>query len=97
MDALLRSEARVPTTLPRRYLAQLCRHFQHRLPVTLTEDAGTIAFPIGPCTLAAEADALVMQVQAPDAEALAQVQGIVGRHLVRFGFRDELVVSWSNC
>ena len=31
------SEARVPTAVPRRYLAQLCKHFQHKLPVVFDE------------------------------------------------------------
>ncbi|MBS0561653.1 MAG: DUF2218 domain-containing protein, partial [Proteobacteria bacterium] len=50
------AEARVPTELPRRYLAQLCKHFQHKLPVTLEETRGHIAFPSGDCDVTAEAD-----------------------------------------
>ena len=51
------SQARVPTAVPRRYLGQLCKHFQHRLAVELTETRGRIEFPMGVCTLDAEAAA----------------------------------------
>ena len=37
------SEARVATAAPARYLAQLCKHFAHKLPVTLGDDRGRIA------------------------------------------------------
>lgn len=39
------SEARVPTTAARRYLGQLCKHFEHKLPVALAEHHGRIDFP----------------------------------------------------
>ncbi len=29
------AEALVPTALPRRFMAQLCKHFQHKLAVVL--------------------------------------------------------------
>lgn len=47
------SEARVATDVPRRYLGQLCKHFQHRLPVELTEPraASTSPWVSAPSTL----------------------------------------------
>jgi len=88
------SEARVPTTVPRRFLAQLCKHFAHRLPVTLTEDHGRIEFPAGVCLLDAEAETLVLRVTSDDEAALAGLQDVVARHLERFAFRDKPEVRW---
>jgi hypothetical protein len=94
--AAVTAEACVATEVPRRYLAQLCKHFQHKLPVELTETRGQVAFPMGSCTLDAEAvpGVLLMRATAADEEALVTVQGIVARHLERFAFREALTVAW---
>ncbi len=98
MDAhpTLSSEARVPTAAPRRYLGQLCKHFQHKLPVTLAEDHGRIEFPTGVCQLDAEAEALVMRVTADDEAALASLEDVIARHLERFAFRDKPEIRWAR-
>ena len=98
MDAhpMLSSEARVPTAVPRRYVGQLCKHFEHKLPVTVAEGHGRIEFPAGVCTLEATADAetLVLRVTASDEAALARLEEVVARHLERFAFRDKPEVHW---
>lgn len=94
MAAPASSEARVPTAIPRRYLAQLCKHFQHRLPVFLDETAGCIAFSGGTCALRADSDSLVMRIDAADEPALAQLEDVVARHLLRFAFREPPNVRW---
>ncbi len=86
--------AQVATELPRRYMTQLCKHFEHRLPVTLAEDSGHITFAAGTCALRAEAGSLVMTVEAADAEVLAQMEGVVARHLLRFAFREPPEIVW---
>jgi hypothetical protein len=93
---ILSSEARVPTAVPRRYLAQLCRHFQHKLPVTLAEDHGRIEFPGGVCALEAEAGTLVLRVTAEDDAALATLEDVAARHLARFAFRDKPEIHWTR-
>ena len=92
----LSSEARVPTAAPRRYLGQLCKHFQHKLPVTLAEDHGRIEFTAGVCLLDADAEALVMRVTASDEAALATLEDVIARHLGRFAFRDEPEIRWAR-
>ena len=98
MDAVMRSEARVATAVPRRYLGQLCKHFQHKLPVELSETQGRIDFPMGVCTLDAAAlpGTLLMRATAPDEDALAKLEEVVGRHLERFAFREPLTVQWER-
>jgi hypothetical protein len=82
--------------VPRRYLAQLCRHFQHRLPVTLEEDHGRIEFPAGVCTLTAGGETLILRATAADEEALAQVEDVTARHLERFAFREQPDIRWTR-
>ncbi len=85
---VLRSEAWWETGSSARYMAQLCKHFAHRLPVTLNERDGQMVFPAGTCDVAAEETGLRMRVSAEDEAGLEQLQSVVIRHLQRFAFRD---------
>lgn len=97
-QTILSSEARVATNMPRRYLGQLCKHFQHRLPVVLDEWQGRIEFPAGACDLhaAAEGGILHLRVNAADEASLGQLEDVVARHFERFAFRDDLKVHWTR-
>lgn len=90
------SEARVATGSPARYLGQLCKHFAHRIPVTQEGDTGSIAFDMGTCRLAVDGEALVLRIEAADADGLAQTQDVVARHLLRFAFRDPPSIVWHQ-
>jgi hypothetical protein len=97
MDAappLRSSEAFVRTSVPSRYLQQLCKHFQHKRPVTHDERSGRIAFPMGDCRLEAGEGVLRLTVTAPDDAGVAQLQDVVARHLVRFAFREDIHADW---
>jgi hypothetical protein len=97
MDAtspLRSSEALVRTSAPGRYLQQLCKHFQHKLPVTHDERWGRIAFSMGDCRLEAGEGVLRLTVTAPGDARVAQLQDVVARHLVRFAFREDIQVDW---
>ncbi len=87
--------ARVGTPLPRRYMTQLCKHFEHRLAVSYDETKGSIRFEAGLCRLAVEPDALVMTVETADEAALPQLQDVVARHLLRFAFREPPEIVWQ--
>ena len=90
------SEARVASPLAGRYLVQLCKHFQHRLPVTLQDDSGAVVFESGVCALKASDGILTMALDAVDAEHMVSLKDVVARHLVRFAFREELLIEWSE-
>lgn len=94
---MLHSEARVALESPGRYLGQLCKHFAHKLPVTLEEVRGSIAFPMGICRLEAVEGLLVLQAEAEGAEALEQLQQVAARHLLRFAFRAPPEINWTPC
>lgn len=71
-----------------RYMAQLCKHFAHKLPVTLNERDGQIVFGAGTCDVRAEETGLRMRISAADEASLHQLQSVIVRHLQRFAFRD---------
>ncbi|WP_431281733.1 DUF2218 domain-containing protein [Humitalea sp. 24SJ18S-53] len=88
------SQAHVAMATPARYLGQLCKHFAHKIPVTQEADRGTITFPAGFCSLEATQDTLVLRVTGADEEAVAKLEDVVARHLLRFAFREPPVVNW---
>lgn len=96
MQPNLCSEARVPTAMPGRYLAQLRRRFERKLPVTLAEGRGRIEFPRGVCALKAGDETLVMRLSAGAEASLARIEDVVARHLLRFAFREKPEVHWTR-
>lgn len=92
-----RSEARVATHRSARYAKQLAAHLGRRVEAHWSEETGRgeLTFGGGTATLVAEADALLLAVEG-DTDELAGLEDVVGRHLVRFGSRDELVVEWHR-
>jgi hypothetical protein len=89
------SEARISTPLGKRYLGQLCKHFEHKIPVTLADGVGKITFDAGSCDLTSDAETLVMLCTADAPEKLARVEDVVARHLARFAFRDVPEIVWQ--
>jgi uncharacterized protein len=90
------SVAKIATPNAQKYLTQLCKHFQHKLPATWAESAGTIDFPAGRCELRAKDGELEISLASPDTSRLTQLQDVVARHLIRFAFREELAIAWSR-
>jgi len=90
------SAALVRTDRPARYGKQLVAHLNRRSTGEWDEAAGAgwIQFSGGRAVLTAAAEGLDLRLTAEGAEHLALLEGVVGRHLVRFGTRDELVVRW---
>ena len=94
-DPILRAEAQIPTASASKYLQQLCKHFQHKLPATFDAQAGQITFPLGKTTLAADDRTLTIHVEAANGEDMERLKDVVARHLARFAFREELSVNWN--
>ncbi|WP_232246571.1 DUF2218 domain-containing protein [Kitasatospora mediocidica] len=89
--------ARVTTARPERYIKQLVSHLGHKASAELAADGrGTITFRQGTCVLAPIGHQLDLIATAGDLDALADVQEIVTRHLVRFaGEEEDLGVEWT--
>ncbi len=95
-DATLRAEAQIPTASASKYLQQLCKHFQHKLPATFDAQAGQITFPLGQTRLAADDQTLTIRLEAASDEDMERLKEVVVRHLARFAFREELKVEWRE-
>lgn len=91
------STAAVATARPERYAKQLVAHMGRKVPATWDETSGTgrVSFPAAELTLRRGTDALLLELRAESVE-LDRWEDVVGRHLVRFGTRDELIVSWRR-
>ena len=90
------STARVATDRGERYRKQLASHFGNKIEVTESPAGTMLAWGFGgTTTLTVESGALVMLAAADDAETLDRVKDVTGRHLVRFGEKDGLVVTWQ--
>lgn len=89
------SESRVPTVNGSKYLQQLCKHWSHKLEVEFTPEKGLVRFATSQATMIAEADALLVRVEAENAATLERMQGVVADHLDRFAFREApLAFDW---
>ncbi len=93
----LASRADVPTDAPDRYAKQLISHLGRRIP--FTEDAeGTwttvVAGARGRITVGN--GVLGLRAEAPEEQALARVEHVLGSHLERFGARAGLTVTWHR-
>ena len=96
---MLVSVAVVPTDAPARYAKQLLSHLGRKVTVEPVperpEPAGRLVFAYGVGDVLPGPAALELRATAGDAESLAHVQDVLARHLVRFGARRELVVTWG--
>lgn len=87
--------AGVKTPMARRYLRQLCKHLEHKMPVDLDEATRRIAFPMGDCLLQAADDSVRLVCEAPNDVALKRLEGIMTLHLTRFAFQETLDIAWA--
>lgn len=93
---MIQSTARVDTDRAGRYLAQLCRHFAHKVRAEWDDQRGLADFGWGTCAMEATDQALLLRAEAPDAQALDRVEHVVADHAERFGARDGLTVAWQR-
>lgn len=91
------SRALVPTAHASRYLQQLCKHWSHKFEVSFDATQGTVPFPEGrKVDFHADETTLTLDVTAEDEAGVARMEEVVANHLVRFAFREELVIEWNR-
>lgn len=99
--------ARIPTTSASKYLQQVCKHWEHNLPVTFDTTHGQITFARDArgadwpadaiVTLDAEDDILVCTINASAEGQRDGLKGALERHIDRFAFREvPLAYNWSD-
>lgn len=95
MTALF-SRADVATGSPGRYAKQLVAHLGRKLPFS-TEGAVSTA-TIGGATgqVIVGDDVLTLTAAGDDPAAVRVVEDVLGRHLERFGARNDIVVHWTR-
>ncbi len=94
---VLTASARLDTDRPQRYLKQLVSHLGNRLETSSAdEDHASVVMQNGShCELVAATTGISMVATATDAEALASVEDVVGRHLLRFTGDEAMTTDWS--
>jgi hypothetical protein len=92
---VLTARADVRTDSPARYAKQLVSHLGRRTAWTTDGDTSSAEIGGGTGTVVVGDGVLTLLAAAGDAETLARVQDVLGRHLERFGQRNELAVTWS--
>ncbi len=88
------ARADVATETPERYAKQLASHLGRRVPFEETPDGSVCTFPGGRAVIRSGEGQLTLLAEAADEAALATVQDVLGRHLERFGQRQNLSVTW---
>src|SRR5690348_11486817 len=96
MSELLTARAVVATDAAPRYAKQLTSHLGRRLEVRTEPEGDRLVFDEGSCLVVPGPEALELRASASSADALDHVQDVVGRHLERFGQRNELTVTWQT-
>ncbi|MEI2301738.1 DUF2218 domain-containing protein [Ensifer sp. MJa1] len=72
-----------------KYLAQLCKHFAHKVDVEQEGDRAELRFSCGTGYLQATPDGLSIRALSPDVAELADTKSVIESHLLRFAFREE--------
>jgi hypothetical protein len=92
--ATISSRADVVTATPARYAKQLVSHLGRRLE--WVTDGATSTAAVGTATgqIVVGDGVLTLLASGPDEEGVARAEDVLGRHLVRFGQRNELTVTW---
>ena len=78
------------------YLKRLCRHFSHKLDVSLNDKDGMIHFPFGDCAIEVTDAEMDIRIDVPDPAELDRAEHVVESHLLRMANKDEPVVNWTR-
>lgn len=88
------ARAQVATTSADRYAKQLSSHLGRHGELREVSDGTVVVLANGECRLVSQPESLELYASAPTQEDLERVMEIVGKHLERFGQRNELTVTW---
>jgi hypothetical protein len=92
--ATISSRADVVTPTPERYAKQLLSHLGRK--IEWTTDGATSKARIGEATgvIVVGDGVLTLLASGEDEAGVVRVEDVLGRHLQRFGQRNELTVNW---
>jgi hypothetical protein len=92
----LSSRADVVTERPERWAKQLVSHISHKVAHEKTERGDELTIGDGLGIVSVTPGFVVLEAYANDADLLARVEDVLGRHLERFAEKDGLTVTWSR-
>lgn len=95
MTALF-SRADVATSSPERYAKQLVSHLGRKISFDTDGAVSTAAIGGGVGQIIVGDGVLTLTAAGDDPAAVAVVEDVLGRHLERFGARNELAVHWTR-
>ena len=90
------ARAAVATERPERYAKQLVSHLGRKAEVREEPEGSRLVIGEASCLVVPGEGVLELRAEASSEDGLALVQNVVGGHLVRFGEKDELVVTWTS-
>ena len=90
----LTAHAAVVTDRPERFAKQLVSHLGRKAEVRQEPEGSRLVIGDASCLVAPGSGVLELHASATSEDGLALVEQVVGGHLVRFGEKDELVVTW---
>jgi hypothetical protein len=90
------AKAEVKSDKAASYLVQLCKHFAHKVPTEYDETRGRVDFQLGNCEMRSSGDLLILECRAESEPGLERLMQVVADHLVRFAWKENLVISWTK-
>jgi len=95
---MARSTTTVATENGWKYLQQLCKHWAHKLEVSLDEQnhKAVVKFSEATASMQSDSSSLTVRIETDDPAKLETYQGVVASHLDRFAFREApLPFDWK--
>lgn len=94
---MIETTATLSTGNAAKYIAQLCKHFAHKVDVSHSDGHGECRFVCGTAVMDAEETTMRIRVTAPDEDQSKETQQVIESHLLRFAFREELQpLQWQR-
>lgn len=96
----MKTSTHIKTESAHKYIAQLCKHFAHKVESTYSIDhdaktaEGLTKFPMGHAVFAAKDNVLNVHAECENEEACKAMHGVFDAHIVKFAFREELEYKW---
>lgn len=78
------------------YATQLSKHFGHKVDVEQIESGAIFHFSFGTGTAEVNGELLTLTATAETTEHLHKVATVLGAHLERFAFRENLQLGWPE-
>ncbi|MCA0270656.1 MAG: DUF2218 domain-containing protein [Proteobacteria bacterium] len=78
-----------------KYIAQLCKHFAHKVEVSWDDHHGYAELPSGPAEFVTDASGLSFRLEAADAKGIIQARFTIDVHLATFAHRENFLgLNW---